>query len=185
MKRVVIVHGFMGSPNSGWRPWLLAELEKRDIYARAISMPSPENPICIEWVKEIKRHVEGNKDDEVYLVGHSIGASAILRYLESEGIKSITTGAVLVSGLCERSENEKINNFLDRSFDYSSIKSKVKKFAIIHGDNDPNVPLSDAKKLSKVLGGKLTVIHGGGHLNGASGWNSLPQCLDALVDMMK
>ena len=142
----------------------MAELEKRGVYTRALSMPSPENPICIEWVKEIKRHLERNNDDEVYLVGHSVGASAILRYLESEGIKPLITGAVLVSGLCERSKNEKINNFLDRPFDYPNIKSRVKKFAIIHGDNDPNVPLSDAETLSKVLGGKLTVVPVGGHL---------------------
>ncbi len=72
MKKVFIIHGFEGSPNGGWRPWIMAELEKKDIYACALSMPDPENPLCSEWVAEIQRHVQRNKGDEIYLVGHSL-----------------------------------------------------------------------------------------------------------------
>ncbi|MBI4599005.1 alpha/beta hydrolase, partial [Candidatus Uhrbacteria bacterium] len=82
MKKVFIIHGFEGSPNGGWRPWLMAELEKQEIYACALSMPMPENPVCDEWVGEISRHIERNSDDKIYLVGHSLGVPAILRYLE-------------------------------------------------------------------------------------------------------
>ena len=73
MKKVFIIHGFEGSPNGGWRPWLMGELEKHDIYACALSMPNPENPVCPEWIAEISRHVDQNNNDEVYLIGHSLG----------------------------------------------------------------------------------------------------------------
>lgn len=73
MKKVFIIHGFEGSPNGGWRPWLMGELEKHDIYACALSMPSPENPVCSEWIAEISQHIEQNKKDEIYLIGHSLG----------------------------------------------------------------------------------------------------------------
>jgi len=46
MKKVFIIHGFEGSPNGGWRPWLMAELEQHDVYACALSMPNPDNPLC-------------------------------------------------------------------------------------------------------------------------------------------
>jgi predicted alpha/beta hydrolase family esterase len=72
MKKVFIIHGFEGSPNGGWRPWLMSELEKKDMYACALAMPHPENPICSEWVGEIGRHVIQNKQDDIYLVGHSL-----------------------------------------------------------------------------------------------------------------
>jgi predicted alpha/beta hydrolase family esterase len=180
MKKVFIVHGFEGSPNGGWRPWLMGELEKRDIYACALSMPDPEAPVCYKLVEEISRHI--NKDDEVYLVGHSLGASAILRYLESApaGI----AGAVLVSGPIEKNRNNKIDSFLDKPFDWKNIKSKASEFVIIHGDTDPNVPLNDAEILSKELDGELIIVKNGGHLNGSSGWLALPQCLNSLVEMM-
>lgn len=61
MKKVFLIHGFQGSPNGGWRPWLMAELKKQDVYACALSMPDPENPVCAEWVLEISRHIEMRK----------------------------------------------------------------------------------------------------------------------------
>jgi len=64
MNKVFLIHGFQGSPNGGLRPWFVAELEKQDIYACALSMPDPENPVCTEWVEEISRYIERNKNDE-------------------------------------------------------------------------------------------------------------------------
>lgn len=159
----------------------MGELGKSDIYACALSMPSPENPVCGEWIEEIARHVERNKKDEIYLVGHSLGVSAILRYLESAPDGINIAGAVLVSGPCEKiKNNKKVDSFLKKPFDFITIKSKAQKFVIIHGDNDNHVPLNNAEKLSKELNGKLIIIPNGGHLNGSSGWRKLPECLESL-----
>ena len=161
----------------------MGELEKKDIYACALSMPAPEDPICSEWIEEISRHVKRNKNDEVFLVGHSLGVPAILRYLESAEDVTLA-GCVLVSGPCRPTDNSKVNRFLESSFDFKLLKSKARKWAVIHGDNDSLVPLEDAQILSKGLSARLVVISNGGHLNGSSGWNSLSECLDALMGMM-
>ena len=162
----------------------MGELEKQEIYACALSMPTPENPICDEWVDEISRHIERNRKDEIYLVGHSLGTPAILRYLENAQANPIS-GAVLVSGPSEKNNNRKIDDFLEKNFNFEKIKSNCKEFYIIHGDDDPNVPLNNAEFLSQNLGGELIVIKNGGHLNGSSGWFNLPQCLTVLNKMMK
>lgn len=179
MKKVFIIHGFQGSPNGGWRPWLMAGLEKQDIYACALPMSNPENPSCDEWVGEIASVIKNNPNDEIYLVGHSLGAPTILRYLESDQAKQIS-GAVLVSGPSEKNNNRKIDSFLDRDFDFETIKTKCKNFAVIHGDNDPLVPLNNAEFISKNLNCELIIVKNGGHLNGSAGWLQLPQCLEAL-----
>ena len=187
MKKVFIVHGFEGSPNGGWRPWLMAELEKKDIYACALAMPSPEKPLVKEWVAEIARHVNRSPStssgDKIYLVGHSLGVPAILHYLESRGAKKIE-GAVLVSGPCLPIKHPRLKNFLNKPFDWKIIQSKAKSFTIIHGSNDPLVPLEEAKILSKKLNAKLIVVKNGGHLNGGSGWYALPECFSALLKMI-
>jgi predicted alpha/beta hydrolase family esterase len=184
MKKVFLIHGFDGSPNGGWRPWLMGELEKQDVYACALPMSDPGNPIPNEWNEEISRQVTRNRNDDIYLVGHSLGVPAILRYVETSSAGNVK-GIVLVSGPIQKTDNDKVNAFLEKPFDFSLIKSKAGKCVVIQGDNDPKVPFSDAEMLAKELNGKLVVIKNGGHLNGSSGWLKLPECLDALNEMMK
>lgn len=185
MKKVFIVHGFEGSPNGGWRPWLMAELDKKDIYACALSMPTPDRPIVKEWVEEISRNVLRNKKDQIILVGHSLGVPAILRFLESYKGKKIEK-AILVAGPCQHITDKKVHKklhaFLDKPFSYKTIKSKVKKFFVIHGDNDPRVPLEDAHVLVKELKAKLSIVKNGGHLNGSSGHYTLEDGLNAILN---
>lgn len=56
---------------------------------------------------------------------------------------------------------------------------------VIHGDNDPNVPVSDAEEITKQLNGKLILIPNGKHLNGSAGFTELPEALSALTEIMK
>ncbi len=107
MKKVFIIHGFAATPNGGWRSWLMSELSTKNIYASALAMPTPAQPVLSEWVKEISRHVERNKNDEIYLVGHSLGSSAILRHLESAPAGLIIAGAVLVSCPIEKNQSRR------------------------------------------------------------------------------
>lgn len=185
MKKVLIIHGFEGTPNGGWRPWLMGELEKMDIYACSLAMPTPDAPVCGEWVSELSRQIEmSNSDDEIYLAGHSLGVPAILRYLETDDARKIA-GIVLVAAPSEKTQNKATENFYETSYDYELIKTKIGAGAVIHGDNDPYVPLSNAKDIASGLGVDLIVIENGGHLNGSSGFLALPQCLEILSKMIK
>lgn len=184
MKKVLLIHGFQGEPNGGWRPWLMAELSQRGIYACALAMPTPNNPVPKEWVEEIRRHVENSPRDQFYLVGHSLGSPAILRFLESTKAKNVK-GAVLVSSPVYKTQKKKVAEFLKKPFDFKNIKSRVKNILVIHGDNDPAVSVEQGEYLADQLKGKLVIIEKGGHLNGSSGWYKLPQALEGLVEMME
>lgn len=183
MKKVFIIHGLDGTPNGGWRPWLMGELQKIDVYACALSMPKHGSPILSEWLEEIARHVERNQEDEIYLVGHSLGVPTILKYLESmkDGIK--VNGVVLVSGPAEKTTNEKVSHFLNTPLDFEKINNKVSKFVVIHGDDDPVVHIKNGGYLAEKLHCDLVVIHEGKHLNGGAGFYELPECLNELKKM--
>jgi predicted alpha/beta hydrolase family esterase len=180
MKKVYLIHGFEGSPNGGWRPYLMRELEKHDIYSFALSMPTPDKPIMTEWLSEIKHYVDRDINDEIYLVGHSLGGTAILRYLEQFDSPNIK-GVVIVSAPCSKNDKGKIADFLKTDFDWSVIKTKIQNVTVIHGDNDPLVPISDAEKTSQELNGELIIIPNGKHLNGSAGFTELPELLSALL----
>ena len=107
-----------------------------------------------------------------------------MRYLESKKPSVIIKGVVFVSGFCKKIGIEVTDNFVDKNFDYKTIKLKCRMFEIIHGDNDPYVPLEHAKILTDKLNGELIIIKNGEHLNGSAGYTSLPQCFEALEKMM-
>ena len=183
-KKVFLIHGFQGTPNGGWRPYLMSELEKHDVYACALSMKNPDEPQLSQWLEEIKRRGDYNPKDEIYLIGHSLGGTTILRYIEQFDCKNIK-GVVIASAPCHQNKNEKIQNFLETDLNWSIMKNKVSNVVVIHGSDDPNVSMSDAEEIAKELGGKLIVIPNGKHLNGSAGFTQLPEALSALTEMMK
>jgi hypothetical protein len=183
MKKVFIIHGFEGSPNGGWRPWLMGELEKRGVYACALPMPNPNNPSPEAWVKEIARHAELSTRDHIYLVGHSLGVPAILRYLEKTRVKNVR-GIVLVSGPFFKTTKKKVATFLKSPFDCKAIRSKMGDAVVIHGDNDKAVSADQGAALAEALDAKLVIIKNGNHINGSAGWFRLPQCLKSLEEMI-
>ncbi len=187
MKKVFIVHGFQTEPNGGWRPWLMGELAKKDIYACALPMPTPDFPIKEEWIQTIKNAIT-NPNKEIFLIGHSLGVPAILNYLQSFKDNEMIGGAILVSGPAfkiERDGYEYVNKFLDTEFDFQYIKKVCKKFVILHGDNDKAVPFSDGEYLSKNLSCDLISIPNGGHLAGHDGFYQFPKLLESIEKMLE
>lgn len=185
MRKVFIVHGFQGEPNGGWRPWLMGELAKLNVYACALPMPTPHEPVREEWMAEIARVVK-DSGEEIFLVGHSLGVPAILNYLESVPEKEFA-GVFLVAGLHSKLRvNEpdaairRADNFFSHPFDFDTIKQRAKKFVVIHGEDDNKVPFSHAEDLSKWLGAELISVPKGKHLSGQDGWYQLPPLLSSL-----
>ena len=171
MKKVFIIHGFCGRPNGGWRPWLMGELSKNNIYACALPMPNPDVPIKEEWIEEIKNVIK-NPNEDIYLVGHSLGVPAILRYLETLSINNKIGGAVLVSGPIYKrmkEEYESVDKFLETDFDFNHIKSVCNNFSVIHGNNDESVSFREGEDLSRKLSCDLFLVKNGGHLNDGAG----------------
>lgn len=181
-----MMHGFNGSPNGGWSPWLMGELANNDIWSCSLAMPTPDAPVKEEWMKTINDAVK-EPIEEIFLVGHSLSATTILRYLESLPKGSKIGGVVLVSGpilKIEKEGYENVNRFLEQSFDFEHIKNSCSNFAIVHGDNDKSVPFSEAEYLASKFSCDLISVKNGGHLNGSAGWNKLPQVLESLLKMI-
>lgn len=79
-KRVFLVHGWEGTPDNHWFPWLSWELKARGFEVRALTMPHADKPKVSEWVAEIKT-VVGRPNKDTFFVAHSLGCIAVVRYL--------------------------------------------------------------------------------------------------------
>ncbi len=181
--KVFLIHGFEGVPNGGWRPWLMGKLGREDIFACSLAMPTPATPKKEEWIKKIASEIP-EPNESIFLVGHSLGVNGILQYLQVLPEGSKIGGALLVSGPY-KGKREILQGFFEPDYDFVRIKNACKNFAIIHGDNDPGVPFSDAEKFAHELTCELIPIPNGGHLNGSSGWYELPEAFTALMNWLK
>ena len=187
--KIFLVHGFEGHPNGGWRPWLMGELEKKEIYCGSLIMENPNFPKSNEWVKEIQYNCKKFPKDEIILVGHSLGVPAILKFLqENVELSKQLKGCVLVSGLynddVEDTRSDVLQSFFGE-FDWDSLKNSSKRFVIIHGDNDQVVKYAQAEFMSEKLNAQLICIKNGGHLNESAGFLKLPEVLESILEISK
>ncbi len=182
-----MIHGFKGEPNGGWRPWLMGMLAKKDIWACSLAMPTPYEPNYKEWIKEIE-HVAGEPNEEIILVGHSLGVPAILNYLQSLNNESRICGAILVSGPVHSLPGDMfrpVDNFFEKPWDFNHIKMVCKNFIVIHGDDDNLIPFNHAEELSNKLSCNLAIIKNGCHLSGSNGCYELPEAFEAIMKMIQ
>ncbi|KKU91775.1 MAG: hypothetical protein UY23_C0001G0381 [Candidatus Jorgensenbacteria bacterium GW2011_GWA1_48_11] len=171
MRRVFLIHGWMGSPHGDWLPWLKRELEKKGFDAFAPHMPEPAKPEIKSWISQIDGAV-GLPDAETYFVGHSVGCQAVLRYLAATGGE--IGGAVLIApwfslaaGALETAEDEAIAEpWLKTPIDFEKIREATGKFTAIFSDNDPWVDWQENSEIVKEkLGAKTVILHEQGHFS--------------------
>ena len=167
MKKAYIVHCWEGYPEYCWYPWVKAELEKRGFEVLVPAFPDTENPKMKAWVSKLQKIISEPNED-VYLIGHSIGCAAIMRYLETLSEDQKVGGVVMVAGFNENVGFEEIQNFFETSIDLEKIKKRSKNgFFAIHSDDDPYVDLKYADIFKEELSAEAIIKHEAKHFSGA------------------
>jgi len=187
MKRVVIVHGFKGRPETNWKPWLRNELEEKGYVVDVPDMPNTEHPIASEWNNKLAE-VVGEPNIDTYLVGHSLGSITILRYLETLTDDQKIGGAILVAGFGERFQRYNAGNhdtFFDHELNWQRIREHCERFTAIHGEDDPNVELGQLELFKQKLGAKAIATRGMGHYGSPDGVYEVPMVRDELLVMTR
>lgn len=184
-KRVFIIHGWEGTPDEGWLPWLKSELQKRGFKVNVPAMPNTNEPKIGTWVPYLKKQV-GKINEDTLLVGHSMGCQTILRYLEGLSKNSKVGGVVLVAGfvnLENLTKEEKViaEPWLTTSIDLEKAKTHTDNITSIFSSNDSWVPLSDSEIFKKKLGAKIIVMKNKGHFSGDDGIKKLPAVLKEIL----
>ncbi|MBU1178770.1 alpha/beta hydrolase [Patescibacteria group bacterium] len=186
-KRVFIVHGWEGTPNQAWFPWIKKELEKRDFEVFAPQMPNTEEPKIEEWVPFLAKQV-GEPNENSYFVGHSIGCQTIMRYLETLEDRKVG-GVIFVAGffnlpnLETEEEKEIAKPWLERKINLKKVKKAADNFVAIFSDNDSDVSLSDSEIFKQKLNAEIVVEHNRGHFSEDTGIKELPIVLDSILKL--
>jgi predicted alpha/beta hydrolase family esterase len=159
------------------------ELKKRDILVEVLTMPNSASPKVEEWVSYMQEKIMPN--EHVFLMGHSLGGIAILKYLESLNNGEKIGGIVLVAGFSNSLGIGELENFFTKELEYAKIKNVVNKSVFINSDNDPFVPLEEGRFMKEKLGGKLVIMKGAYHINEGNGFFNFPTGLKELLKIME
>lgn len=166
MKRAVIVHCWGGEPNYAWYPWVAKQLEAKDFTVSVPEMPDAEEPQLKKWLEHLQ-DVVGTPDEELVLIGHSVGCATIMRYLETLSEEQRVGKVIFVAGYTDAIGFRELENFFTKPFQFEKIKAKsIEGFVAIQSDDDPFVTEQYGNRLEEELGAELIVIEGAGHMSG-------------------
>ena len=188
MKKAVIVHCWEGYPNYCWYPDAKDKLEKLGFEVKVPAFPHTETPTQKDWVPFLSEQI-GEPDEDLYLIGHSVGCITILRYLETLSEEQKVGGVVMVAGFVNHLGYDELKNYFEIPIDYQKIKSRVKNgFVAIHSDNDPYVDSKNADVFKEELEASAIVRNNMGHFSGPiddeKSCTELPEVVEAIQSLV-
>jgi len=180
--KAFIFHCWGGDSRGCWRGWLADKLREKGVEVIAPDFPDTMNPKLANWLDGARAAVP-EFNEEWVLIAHSLGCPTILRLLETFHDEEKVGTVILVAAFAKDLGIPEIADFVDKDFDWGSIKKKADKFIIINSDNDPFIELEEGKRMAELLGAEFIVEHDGGHINEGSGYTKYEKLLQIIEKM--
>lgn len=188
VKRVIIIHGWDGTPKEPMIKNLTASLKKAGFEVITPEMPETDYPKIGPWIKKLEE-VTGKVDKETFFIGHSIGCQTILRFLEN--VEHSIGGAVMIApwiileNVDGEVEKEIARPWLSTKINFKNINTLTDNFVCIFSDNDPFVPLINKDLFQRNLGAKIIVEKKKGHYTQGDGVLDNKTALEELIRISK
>lgn len=159
---LMLVHGMrcFDIDNDLWYSWLKDKIKEKytNSYLIFKNLPNPSKCYINEWIPFIKKEIDEAKEktgyNKIYLVGHSTGAIALMRYMESYKI----TGAVLVSSYITdlNDERERESGYfpiikdgiIENDWNWEKMISNAEWIVNIGAEDDKYIPIEEILQVS-------------------------------------
>ena len=184
MKTIYLIHGWGVTPEEEpWFSWFKEIGEEKGWKVVMPEMPDTDNPTIDAWVEKLAHTII--ESENVYLVGHSIGAQTIMRYIEKYPNKKVA-GIVFVAGWFniletgyEDPEEEKpiAKPWLETPINTDVVKNAAQKITAIFSKDDVVVPVSDADIFKEKLGAHIIIKENEGHFDETT---NIPEVVEAI-----
>lgn len=184
---IYLVPRWSGTPQSDWYPWFNRELTERfQLSATILNMPNWTRPDVEESVAFLTNQIP-QLGPSTYLIGHSVGCQAILRFLQARlAVDSeLELGGVLfVAGWFNVDEpwNTVTPWTTNEHLNYPLMTSRIHRRKVVLSDNDPFTSdyTANAKLWTDRLGCSVSVYPNRTHFNGKVAPEILDECIDLL-----
>jgi predicted alpha/beta hydrolase family esterase len=139
------------------------------------NMPDPENPHYVDWKATLKKEL-ASMEDELILVGHSLGASVLLKYLSEEKLQQRIAGLFLIGAVYWGKKDWEVKEYVLKS-NFSSKLPPIRRIFLYHSSDDEVVPISHVRYFANELpNATVREFENRGHLFG----RGLPELVEDL-----
>jgi len=184
--QVIILHGAYGHPQENWFAWLKQKLEARGVSCEVPTFPTPQGQSLQTWLATFKEKGKSIHSQTI-LIGHSLGAAFMLRWLEQQAVRikaAILVGAF--SGEVGVTKFDSLNHdFFSKPFDYPLLRERCEHFFCYQGSNDPYVLKEQWESIAEPLQARKIRVSMGGHFNEAAGYRQFPLLLNHLNQLLE
>ena len=154
----VLLHGFRGSPEGSFFPWLKEELQKRGYKVQAPELPSSKKPNVQEQIEYVLKNVKFGENTVV--LGHSLGSVVALKTIEH--LPRPVRKLVLVAGFSipPSKRDEPTSRVYEKTFDWKFDFKKIRQnisgnFIYLRDSGDAIIASKEADVLQAALGGTI------------------------------
>ena len=167
--RICIVPRWGGSADDDWYPWIRRELGDYDTRVAPLR-PQPSAPTIEACVASIEATCGRDLEElsRTVLVGHSVGAQAALRFVESLERPLRVHAVLCVAGWFWVDDPwDTIRPFIDTPMDRARVREATGRIEVLMGDDDPFTrdQEANAHRWRTALDAKATILPGAKHLN--------------------
>jgi predicted alpha/beta hydrolase family esterase len=159
-------------PQKQWKSWIAEQMPDIDVLQP--TFPNKDNAVFDEWTIYFEKLLPFLKDD-TQIVGHSLGAMFLTKYLEERPLKNPVKKLLLIAG----GFDDEIAGDLG-SFKVASAKDLTKsahEIHLFHSKDDPVVPFTELAKFQADLpAAAIHLFESRGHFNDAT----FPELLEIL-----
>ncbi len=124
-----------------WKDNLSTQLPDTDILAP--SMPNSANANYDEWVIFFEKLIEFFSDD-IQIIGHSLGAMFLAKYLQDHRLKQPVKRLILLAGAYDDESTEDLGSFKVESA--TNVSRSAHVVHLFHSEDDPVVPFTELAK---------------------------------------
>lgn len=178
--KIIIVPGNGGShiEIDHWYAWVRDELRSRGYEVVAEDMPDPIDAHMNIWLPHIENHFHA--DSNAVIIGHSSGAIAALRYLETHKL----LGTIIVGAMYTDLgyEDERESGYYTAPWQWEKIKANASWIAQFSSTDDPYIPIAEPRFIHNQLNTEYYELNDRGHfmLDHNPTNSTFPEIIDVL-----
>ncbi len=133
------------SPKNHWKPWIAEQMPDADVLLPRF--PNSNNAVYDEWKIYFEKLLPFLTDD-VHIIGHSLGAMFLAKYLHANPLNNKIRRLILIAGVYDDSTDDNGSFLVGNA---AGLEKSAMEIHLFHSKDDPVVPYSEMAKFQNDL----------------------------------